>query len=69
MSKPTVTYKQFDVVVDIILLFWFSALALELKVNRKWPSVGAARHKLLRQVFGVLKSQKPFDPNFLSLPC
>jgi transposase len=27
--------------------------------------VGAAMHKLLRQVFGVLKSQKPFDPDFL----
>jgi transposase len=30
--------------------------------------IGAAMHKLLRQVFGVLKSQRPFDPNFLSLP-
>jgi transposase len=30
--------------------------------------IGAAMHKLLRQVFGVLKSQQPFDPNFLTLP-
>ncbi|MEI6327798.1 MAG: transposase [Pseudanabaena sp. ELA645] len=33
----------------------------------KMSMVGAAMHKLLRQVFGVLKSQKPFDPNFLPL--
>jgi transposase len=30
--------------------------------------IGAAMHKLLRLVFGVLKSQQPFDPNFLDLP-
>jgi transposase len=34
----------------------------------KMSMIGAAMHKLLRQVFGVLKSQLPFDPNFLSLP-
>jgi transposase len=30
--------------------------------------IGAAMHKLLRQVFGVLKPGQPFDPNFLALP-
>ncbi len=35
------------------------------KGKSKMSIVGAAMHKLLRQVFGVLKSQKPFDPNFL----
>jgi transposase len=29
--------------------------------------IGAAMHKLLRQVFGVLKSRKPFDPYFLPI--
>ncbi|MFZ4555670.1 MAG: transposase [Pseudanabaena sp.] len=37
------------------------------KDKSKMSMVGAAMHKLLRQVFGVLKSQKPFDPNFLPL--
>jgi transposase len=37
------------------------------KGKSKMSMVGAAMHKLLRQVFGVLKSQKPFDPNFLHL--
>jgi transposase len=35
------------------------------KGKSKMSVVGAAMHKLLRQVFGVLKSQKPFDPDFL----
>jgi hypothetical protein len=38
------------------------------KGKSKMSMVGAAMHKLLRQAFGVLKSQKPFDPNFLPLP-
>jgi transposase len=38
------------------------------KGKSKMSMVGAAMHKLLRQVFGVLKYQKPFDPNFLPLP-
>jgi len=38
------------------------------KGKSKMSVVGAAMHKLLRQAFGVLKSQKPFDPNFLPLP-
>jgi hypothetical protein len=33
----------------------------------KMSMVGSAMHKLLRQAFGVLKSKKPFDPNFLPL--
>lgn len=38
------------------------------KGKSKMSMVGAAMHKLLRQAFGVLKSQKPFDPNFLAFP-
>ncbi len=38
------------------------------KGKSKMSMVGAAMHKLLRQAFGFLKSQKPFDPNFLPLP-
>jgi transposase len=34
----------------------------------KMAVIGAAMHKMLRLVFGVLKSGQPFDPNFLSLP-
>ena len=37
------------------------------KGKSKMSMIGAAMHKLLRQVFGVLKSQKPFDPNFIPL--
>ena len=36
------------------------------KGKSKKSVIGAAMHKLFRQVFGVLKSQKIFDPNFLS---
>lgn len=32
----------------------------------KMQVIGAVMRKLLHQVFGILKSQKPFDPNFLS---
>ena len=38
------------------------------KGKSKMAVIGAAMHKLLRQVFGVLKSGQPFDPNFLALP-
>ncbi len=38
------------------------------KGKSKMAVIGAAMHKLLRQVFGVLKSGQPFDPNFLSSP-
>ena len=40
---------------------------LTAKGKSKMSVIGAVMHKLIRQVFGVLKSQKPFDPNFLSL--
>jgi len=40
---------------------------LTAKGKSKMSVIGAVMHKLLRQVFGVLKSQKPFDPNFLPL--
>jgi transposase len=38
------------------------------KGKSKMSMIGAAMHKLLRQAFGVLKSQKPFDPKFLDIP-
>jgi hypothetical protein len=34
----------------------------------KMQVIGAAMHKLLRQAFGVLKSQTPFDSSFLASP-
>jgi len=37
------------------------------KGKSKMSVIGAAMHKLLRQVFGVLKSHKPFDPNFIPI--
>ncbi|MEB3336380.1 MAG: hypothetical protein VKJ46_02890 [Leptolyngbyaceae bacterium] len=36
------------------------------KGKSKMAVLEAAMHQLLRQVFGVLKSQKPLDPNFLA---
>jgi transposase len=38
------------------------------KGKSKMAVVGAAMHKLLRLVFGVLKSGQPFNPDFLSSP-
>ncbi len=32
----------------------------------KMQVIGAVMRKLLHMAFGILKSQKPFDPNFLS---
>jgi transposase len=38
------------------------------KGKSKMSVIGAVMHKLLRQVFGVLKSQRFFDPNFVKIP-
>ncbi len=38
------------------------------KGKSKMATIGAAMHKLLRIIFGVLKSGQPFDPDFLSSP-
>ncbi|MEA5478074.1 transposase, partial [Pseudanabaena galeata UHCC 0370] len=38
------------------------------KGKSKMSVIGAVMHKLLRQVFGVLKSQRSFDPNFVQIP-
>ncbi len=38
------------------------------KGKSKMATIGAAMHKLLRLVFGVLKSGQPFNPDFLSSP-
>lgn len=35
------------------------------KGKTKMQVVGAVMHKLIRVVYGVLKSQQPFDPNLL----
>jgi len=32
---------------------------------RPMEVIGAAMHKLLRLIYGILKSGKPFDPDFL----
>jgi transposase len=37
------------------------------KGKSKMSVIGAAMHKLLRLVFGALKSQKPFNPYFLPI--
>lgn len=47
------------------LLKVFSDRLLE-RGKAKMQVIGAVMRKLLHQVFGILKSQKPFDPNFLS---
>lgn len=41
---------------------------LTAKGKSKMSVIGAVMHKLLRQVFGVLKSQRSFDPNFVQIP-
>jgi transposase len=40
---------------------------LTAKGKSKMSVIGAVMHKLLRQVFGVLKSQRSFDPNFVQI--
>ncbi len=40
---------------------------LTAKGKSKMSIIGAVMHKLLRQVFGVLKSQRSFDPNFVQI--
>jgi hypothetical protein len=58
---PAIVARRYN---PLILAFCDRLLA---KGKSKMAVVGAAMHKLLRQVFGVLKSQKPFDPNFLPI--
>lgn len=41
---------------------------LQAKGKAKMTIVGAVMHKLLRLAYGVLKSARPFDPNFAPLP-
>jgi transposase len=41
---------------------------LTAKGKSKMSVIGAVMHKLLRQVFGVLKSQRSFVPNFVQIP-
>lgn len=40
---------------------------LRLKGKEKMVIVGAAMRKLLQLAYGILKSQQPFDPNFVSI--
>jgi transposase len=47
------------------LLKVFSERLLE-RGKVKMQVIGALMRKLLHQAFGIFKSQKPFDPNFLS---
>ena len=44
------------------------ALAERLRAKGKSPMqiIGAAMRKLLRLVYGVLKTRQPFDPNFIA---
>ena len=59
---PAIVARRYN---PLIQIFCDRLLA---KGKSKMAMIGAAMHKLLRQVFGVLKSQQPFDPNFLALP-
>lgn len=43
------------------------AQRLQLNGKAKMLIIGAVMRKLLHQVFGVLKSQRPFDPNYMPL--
>ena len=43
------------------------AARLAAKGKEKMEIIGAIMHKLLHLVYGVLKSQKPFDPNYLKI--
>ena len=61
LFMPAIVARRYN---PLILAFCDRLLA---KGKSKMAVVGAAMHKLLRQVFGVLKSQKPFDPNFLPI--
>jgi transposase len=62
LYMPAIVARRYN---PLIQVFCDRLLA---KGKSKMAMIGAAMHKLLRQVFGVLKSQLPFDPNFLSLP-
>lgn len=42
------------------------AQRLEAQGKEKIEIIGAIMHKLLHLVYGVLKHQKPFDPNYLT---
>ena len=42
---------------------------LEAKGKSKMASIGAAMRKLVHIVFGVLKTQMPFDPNYKPIMC
>jgi transposase len=61
LYMPAIVARRYN---PLIQVFCDRLLA---KGKSKMAMIGAAMHKLLRQVFGVLKSQQPFDPNFLSL--
>jgi transposase len=61
LYMPAIVARRYN---PPILAFCERLLA---KGKSKMSVVGGAMHKLLRQVFGVLKSQKPFDPNFIPL--
>jgi transposase len=62
LYMPAIVARRYN---PLIQVFCDRLLA---KGKSKMAMIGAAMHKLLRQVFGVLKSQQSFDPNFLSLP-
>jgi transposase len=61
LYMPAIVARRYN---PPILAFCDRLLA---KGKSKMAVIGAAMHKLLRQVFGVLKSRKPFDPYFLPI--
>jgi transposase len=56
---PTLNARRFNPII--------SSFCDRLVLNGKQPivAIGAAMHKLIRIVYGVLKHQQPFDPHYL----
>ena len=61
MYFPALTAIRFNPRVKAL------AERLEARDKDKMVIVGAAMRKLLQIVYGVLKSGKPFDPNYANL--
>ena len=62
LDLPAIVARRYHPLIQVV------CARLLAQGKSKMAMIGAAMHKLLRQVFGVLKSGLPFEPNFLSLP-
>ena len=61
MYFPALSAIRFNPIVKAL------AARLQERNKDKMVSVGVAMRKLLQIVYGILKSGKPFDPNYANL--